>query len=65
MGRKKAEGTNLSKYRVFNGKQYRFHVEYPKFHSGIKEDAEKLRKGGYLVRTIPTAYGFVIYKRKK
>ena len=65
MRRKKAEGTNLSKYRIFNRKQYRLHVEYPKFHSGITEDAEKLRKGGYLVRTIPTAYGFAIYKRKK
>ena len=65
MIRKEVEGTNLSKYRMFNGKQYRLHFEYPKFHSGITEDAEKLKRGGYLVRTVPTAYGFAIYKRKK
>ena len=63
--RKKSEGTNLSTYRMFNQRQYRLHGEYPKFHSRITEDAEDLRELGYLVRTIRTAYGFVIYKRKK
>ena len=65
MSRKKAEGTNLSTYRIFNQRHYRLHAEYPKFHSGITEDAEDLRGLGYLVRTIRTAYGFAVYKRKK
>jgi len=65
MRRTKAEGTNLLKYRVFDGKVYGFFIEYPKFHSEVMKDAEKLRKKGYLVRTIPTAYGFALYKRKK
>ena len=65
MTRKKAEGTNLSQYRIFNQRQYRLHGEYPFFHSGITEDAENLRELGYLVRTVRTAYGFAIYKRKK
>jgi len=63
--KKKAEGTNLSLYRIFDGKRYKLHAEYPRFHSGIIEDAEKLRRRGYLVRKVRTAYGFALYKRKK
>lgn len=69
MTRKKAEGTNLSQYRIFNKKRYRLHHEYPSryesFHSGIDRDIEQLKKEGYYVRTVPTAFGSAIYKRKK
>lgn len=56
--------TKTPRYRMFNGKQYKFWIRRLKKRLA-KSDAESLRKEGWNARVVKDGLYWVVYRRKK